>query len=136
MRQLTLDGKFLAVFASLQEAAASLEPKIPYARISLVCSGKRNSNAGFRWEYVDDTRKPPPLDGRELDSCPGYLITKTGEVYSNKTNVYLIQNHQYGYRRIKIYDGHKSSQDFYVHTLVAMAFLDPVPGKDYVVHKD
>lgn len=132
VRQLSHDGKVIATFPSIKEAAESTETSAK--KIPSVCNGSRKQTGGFKWEYVTHTLVDVP-DGKEPLGYPGYIITRNGDVYSLKTRRYLTLNHhQSGYVSVGLSNG--SKKDFYVHVLVATLFLDPVLGKDYVNHKD
>ncbi|MEO6068777.1 MAG: HNH endonuclease [Gemmatimonadales bacterium] len=132
VRQLSLDGEVLATFSSIKEAAMSTQS--PEGHIPTVCNGTRFQTGGFKWEYVTDRTSPVP-DGKEPVGYPGYIVTRTGDVYSQKTNRFLILNHhQSGYISVGLSNGAK--KDFYVHVLVATLFLPSVLHKEYVNHKD
>lgn len=50
--QLTMGGDFIAEYISVSEACRALGALD--SKISMACSGKRKSHAGFRWAYLDD----------------------------------------------------------------------------------
>ena len=49
--QFTMDGKWIATYHSLTDAAA--QTGIGHGNISLAASGKRNMAAGYKWRYGD-----------------------------------------------------------------------------------
>jgi hypothetical protein len=55
IRQLTLDGVEIAVFASEKEAAIATNGN--YGNISNAAVGRTNVSGGFRWEFVSDDHK-------------------------------------------------------------------------------
>jgi len=72
-------------------------------------------------------------NGKEIDSLPNYLITKEGQVYSKISKRFLKnQINDNGYYRVYI-----SNNYFYIHKLVALAYL-PIPNKyqNQVNHKN
>lgn len=132
VRQLSPDGQILSTFESIKEAA--LSTGVSAKKIPSVCNGSRMTTGGYGWEYVHNETIAVP-DGKQLTEYPGYIITENGDVYSLKTQRYLVLNHQKsGYVSVGLSNGAK--KDFYVHVLVASLFLDPIPGKEYVNHKD
>lgn len=50
--QLDLEGNFICEWDSISEIEKKL--KINHGNISLVCSNKRNSAGGFKWEYLEN----------------------------------------------------------------------------------
>jgi group I intron endonuclease len=50
--QLDLEGNFISEWDSMNEIEKKL--KISHGNISLVCSGKRNSAGGFKWQYLEN----------------------------------------------------------------------------------
>lgn len=86
---------------------------------------------------------------KEIKDHPGYFVSDSGKVYCNlgKGNrrggktvpLYEIAPRytKGGYGRIcarNVVTGKRD--DLYIHRLVAMNFLDPVPGKNHVNHKN
>lgn len=64
----------------------------------------------------------------------GYFITKDGKLWSTKTNKFLRPTvHTGGYLKVKI---GKPKKDYYMHRLVAYAYLPPIDGKYFVNHKN
>jgi len=77
-----------------------------------------------------------PIPGYEK-----YLVSNMGRVMSNNTyshakpKLMSIINHGNGYLYVTLNKGN-TSKNFYVHRLVAMAFLDNPDGLEQVDHKD
>jgi len=66
----------------------------------------------------------------------GYSITEDGRVYSHVTEKWLkSRSSGSGYQAVMLYKN-KIGKNFYVHRLVADAFLDKVDGKNCVNHID
>jgi hypothetical protein len=59
--QLTMSGDLVAEYISVSEACRAVGAQD--SKISMACSGKRKSHAGFRWAYLDDYN----LSGRSAE---------------------------------------------------------------------
>lgn len=67
----------------------------------------------------------------------GYFICSTGKVYSHKSGKYLSPNKtKTGYLSVMFYEAGKKPKRFYIHRLVAEAYLFRSKGKTDVNHKD
>lgn len=68
----------------------------------------------------------------------GYHVSNKGRVfkYSKGKRVFLHQCLTKGYYRVKLRTAGNVQKNFYVHRLVAMAFVPKPKGKEYVDHKD
>ncbi len=65
-----------------------------------------------------------------------YQVSPDGRVFSLVTNKWLKpRNAGAGYQTVMLYKN-KRGKNFYIHRLVAEAFLDVVDGKDFVNHID
>lgn len=89
------------------------------------------------WHRIDDPDHPPPKDGTRwlpIETAPqdgrSWLVSNTGIVTADGKvlNQYLSSK---GYKKVTL--GRKS---VFVHRLVALAFIPPVPGKKEVNHKN
>lgn len=79
-----------------------------------------------------------------IPGCPGYHVTRDGEVYSNKFGCWIRKspfitrphdNRNCGYEYVVLHvDG--KQKGFGVHKLVAMAYLPNPKGYSIVMHKD
>lgn len=77
-------------------------------------------------------------DLREVPYGVGYYINRTGDVYSKKFKTIrerVALPNSNGYLRVALYCG-AVEKKFFVHRLVASAFLPIVAGKNVVNHKD
>lgn len=66
-----------------------------------------------------------------IEILNGYKITKTGKIWSCKSNKFLSPKIVNGYFGI-----HLRNNDYLVHLLVANTFLKPVNGKPFINHID
>ena len=72
---------------------------------------------------------------KEIPNYPGYYVTETGEVYSNKSGKYLKQKvTNKGYKRVRLYSGKSITPA--VHRIVAEAFIPNPLNLPEVDHKD
>lgn len=75
--------------------------------------------------------------GKKINNFPNYLISKEGQVYSTKTNkIREIEINENGYCRIRLMDGTKQGKKFYIHRLVAEAYIPNPNNYNQVNHKD
>jgi hypothetical protein len=78
------------------------------------------------------------MEARFIEGYPDYLITNTGLIFSLKNgSTRLLKSHttKGGYKRIGLCRGGKQKL-FFVHDLVAKAFISNPHNKPYVNHKD
>lgn len=78
------------------------------------------------------------MEARFIEGYPDYLITNTGLIFSLKNgSTRLLKSHttKGGYKRIGLCSGGKQKL-FFVHDLVAKAFISNPHNKPYVNHKD
>lgn len=74
--------------------------------------------------------------GKKIANYPNYLISKEGQVYSTKTNkIKLSQKNQNGYCRIELLNENEKKK-FYIHRLVAEAYIPNPNNYNQVNHKD
>ena len=73
---------------------------------------------------------------REIPNFEGYYATQDGRIYSAKRNIFLKPRfNKDGYLRVGVRRDGKTYTRF-VHTLVALAFIDNPEGKPTVNHKN
>jgi hypothetical protein len=77
------------------------------------------------------------LSGFVETHVTGYFVNMEGEVYSAKSKKMLKPSKRNGYLLVRLYwDEKPKGRDYFVHRLVASAFIPKVDGFDYVNHKD
>lgn len=134
--QFTIDGELIKRYESPYDVAEEIGR--PSNLIKRACSGMTKTVHGFVWKYEDDKsdfQEHKRVSWKNIPNHPNYKISTKGEVYSTKTKKLLSSTFRRdGYRRICIDQG-----KFYIHRLMAMAFLGQAPSdmKNPVVnHKD
>lgn len=142
VRQLTLDGQEVKVHVSALAAAASVGRKGP--GICNACSGKQETCAGFRWEYVraPATATAVDLPGEEWKDAPArfdapaYAISNKGRVKNKNRNTLLRPAQTGGYLSAPLTRSSTGRVKLeLVHRLVAYAFLgEPPEGAPTVDH--
>jgi len=70
----------------------------------------------------------------QIPNSKGYFISKDGRVF--KENLELKCNNHEGYRRVSIAFNDGTSKRFYVHRLVAMAYIENTDNKPFINHID
>ena len=74
--------------------------------------------------------------GKKISNFPNYLISKQGQVYSTKTNkIKIAEINQNGYCRIELLN-ENGKKKFYIHRLVAEAYIPNPNNYNQVNHKD
>jgi hypothetical protein len=74
--------------------------------------------------------------GKKISNYPNYLISKEGQVYSTKTNkIKIAETNQNGYCRIELLNDN-GKKKFYIHRLVAEAYIPNPNNYSQVNHKD
>lgn len=76
------DGNLLASYRSIQEAARSLS--LTPSSISVALQ-RGKPHGGYYWQYISRVSQP---EGKVHPDFPGYLVTRCGRVYSQKTNIW------------------------------------------------
>lgn len=66
---------------------------------------------------------------------PGYRISRRGVVVGPHGGVLIMQKSQTGYMRITLSNS-GGTANWDIHRLVALCFIPPIEGKDFVNHKD
>ena len=75
------------------------------------------------------------MEWRTIKDFPGYKISDTGEIYSNKRNKILRQREKKNYKMATLYNG-DVRRHLLVHRLVAEAFIDNPDNLPQINHKD
>ena len=82
-------------------------------------------------EIHNDLELFKPIDGYD-----NYLVSNFGNVKNSKTNKIMSPaTHRYGYKRITLCKN-GNCKNFYIHRLVALAFLENIDNKKVIDHID
>ena len=73
---------------------------------------------------------------KTIESCQGYEVSNTGKVRNKKTGRILKQNKRRGYPFVVLMNSKNEKKDYYVHRLVALAFIPNPSGFPQVNHRD
>jgi hypothetical protein len=137
--QYTADGKFIKTFSSVREASTQLN--IPERNIYKCCSPdtQRHTTRGFAWKYHTETVRDNLQDNnqtKDILNFPNYEITDDGRVISKRYKKYVKPSlNADGYLHLTLTNINKI-QKFFVHDLVAAAYLENLNNKKIVNHKD
>lgn len=134
VHQFNPDGTFVAEFESVTSAGLSVG--LSRHSISAVCRGKNKTCAGYIWKYKQLKKVSMPSNAIIISEYPNYYVSEEGKIYSCNQTIYLKpQINKNGYCYVTLCkDG--SKQNFYIHRLVAQAFIENCDEKDFVNHKD
>lgn len=135
VEQYSKEGKLLATFNSINEAAAITGCSAK--KIPTVCRGKRLTTGGYGWKYVVPLEIVPiPEGGTPLKDYEDYLILRDSSIYSLKSNKFMISRKNVsGYIQITLSKEGKT-KDFMVHVLVARTYIPNPDNLPVVNHKD
>jgi len=73
---------------------------------------------------------------KTIESCQGYEVSNAGKVRNKKTGRILKQNKRRGYPFVVLMNSKNEKKDYYVHRLVALAFIPNPSGFPQVNHRD
>lgn len=130
-------GQKIELFRNLKLAAESTESNSvnPKSMICAAARGRTKSAFGFKWIYDDDEviegEVWKPLEPDLVRGQVGYFISSEGRVKNRKGRINRSFGGSNGYSQHCIHP-----HVFAAHRLVAFAFLEGVPGKNVVNHKD
>lgn len=130
-------GRKIEIFSSMRLAAESTGSNSvnPASMISAVVRGRDKSAFGFKWVCDDDEVIEGelwiPLDPELVRGQQGYFISSEGRVKNRKGRINRPFGGSNGYPHHSIHP-----HVFSAHRLVALAFLDASPGRNFVNHKD
>jgi hypothetical protein len=136
VNQYDLKGNFLKQYDSIKEAATLSGANDRH--ISGVCKGKRKTTGGFIWKYTNEEKKADVKleEGKIIENYPNYVVFKNGDIYSKKHKRILKPKIlPSGYNSVKLCNNGQM-RDYYIHVLVASAFLEKDKIRPYVNHKD
>ncbi len=106
--------------------------------ISDYIRGKYKTTDGCIWGYVKEIIKEKPREdiaSFEIKKYPNYRIYNNGQIYSEKSKIYLKPSITNGYYRICLYNNN-NKQYYNIHTLVAQYFCENPDNKPIVNHQD
>lgn len=142
--QKDLDGNVIKVFETVNEAANTIG--INRTTIGKVLTGVNKTAGGFFWEYEDFSIRPENrevvtlAEGKCLDfiqeEYKSYYAFKDGRIYNSSRKTFMkpcknAKNMEY----ITLPgSGSKLKQNFYVHRLIALAFIPNPDNKKNVNH--
>lgn len=128
-------GNFIAEYPSIKEA--SEKTGVHGSNISAACTGEYTQSGGFKWEYVNDRREPEP-EGEIHPDFPNYIITSDGRVYTKRYGRFMALRDKEGeYLSVELSGPVIKKKFFYVHTIVALVYLDDGGQPNMQVnHKD
>ncbi len=134
--QYTLDDVFIREYESPIDVEN--ETGIPRTRILDVCQGNARATGGYIWKYSDEyTRTQPVPEGKTLSGYPNYIITNDGKVYNSQRKRHLcLKKHVNGYIGVALSSEDNKRKNFYVHSLVALLFIDNPNNYPEVNHID
>lgn len=86
VNQYTLDGKFIATYISIRQAAGLLN--LSETNLSSCCAGKQKSYGGYLWTFIDE---PAPLP--YVDKRVGHITSSNKRIVQqyNKNNEYIAE---------------------------------------------
>ena len=142
VQQLDLKSKkVIKTFHSASEAARALGIN-GGSQITAVCKEKKPHAAGYGWRYAPIvktapvSKMPPDVNTwKQIKGYPEYRISRMGRVYSTYRNIFMKPSIRGGYYAVNLSKG-GIQKAFYVHRLVAIAYIERVHGKPFVNHKD
>jgi hypothetical protein len=91
VRQLSLDGEFIAEFDTITEASKVTGAQL--SKISAVCKGRRKTAGGFKWEFVNDKhitfKNRPSAYNPDKDKCakPILQYSRSGEFIAEHRSI-------------------------------------------------
>jgi len=135
--QYSLDNKFIKEWNCLDEIKNELKIKST-SLISMCCMGKRKTAYNFIWKNLSKIEEIG--DFREIISNNNktylkYKINSEG-IIINKNNIILKPKIEYGYKVVGLTSDDGIKNNFKVHRLVAMTFIDNPNKYNIVNHID
>lgn len=109
--------------------------KWDYQNINIKKTNKKN-NILNNQQNLNEEIIINDFKGKKINNFPNYLISKEGQVYSTKTNkIKIAEKNQNGYCRIELCN-ENGKKKFYIHRLVAEAYIPNPNNYNQVNHKD
>jgi hypothetical protein len=101
-----------------------------------IINNNNNQNNNDIQENLNNEITINNFKGKKISNYPDYLVSKEGQVYSTKSNkIKIAEINQTGYCRIEILNT-IGKKKFYIHRLVAEAYIPNPNNYDQVNHKD
>lgn len=72
----------------------------------------------------------------DISGCSNYQVSREGHIRQRHKEKYIVPWLCNGYAKVTLTDDNKKTREQRVHRVVANHFLQNVPGKDQVNHKD
>lgn len=139
VKQYDMSNVFIAEFNSIIDAANQTNTSDRH--ISDVCKSKRKSAGGFKWKYSDDfidniMHNFDTVNAKQIDGYSNYRVDLNGNIFSNRSKKILIPRElPSGYMCVGL-SNKDGKKDFYVHRIVALAYLEKDLNKTHVNHKN
>ena len=136
VQQLDTEGRVLAIFPSLKEAAAAVSqnPNSPNS-IWAAANGRQKTAYGYRWVYTEapkiDGEIWRPVPAHLVDGVTGYFVSSEGRIQSNKGVIRYAYLGNLGYVNFSVYP-----RQYSAHRIVAQTFLPNYYGHPIINHKD
>ena len=133
--QYTLDNVFIKEYKSIADAIK----ETGVFKISRVCRGIGKAAGGYIWKYSDyvPSEKQPAPEGKTMTGFANYIITKDAKVYNSQRMQYLVSTKiDTGYMTLSLVSDDKKLQNFSMHRLVALLFIDNPNNCPEVNHID
>lgn len=132
-------GETIKIFNSIAEAARELN--IGRRNISACARGRQKSVEGLYFKYIDGKEdkqnidKEPDSEWKKILQAPTYFISNKGQVYSTYSKKVMKPYESGGYEIIQL-SIDKKGLKFYVHSLVANAFIPNPENLPIIDHID
>lgn len=138
IKQYTLNNEFIREWNSPDEIKNELKFK-SLSNISLCCHGKKNTAHGFIWKISDKI-----YDNDNIKNNFKEILTDNGKKYSNykinedgivigRNNVKLKNTIRFGYKEVSLVSDDGMKNNFKIHRLVAIIFINN-PNKYGIVN--
>jgi len=134
--QLTLDLDIIKIWNSMTEISKDLNLIRCRLRYAI---RKDKEYSGYRWRFCENHDDYSKYEWRDV-TIDGYETIEVSNVglIRNPSGTYTWGNESYGYLRVSLkpIDKNEPYKNYFVHALVALAFLGPPPEGMIVNHKD
>jgi hypothetical protein len=136
--QYDLNGNLIAIYPSINEASRATGANAKH--IPSACRGtdNRQTCGGFIWRYTNPNDQPNNDNEpkQDIQDYPNYSVTRSGKIFSKRIRSYLKPHKMPSeYLSVKLCN-EIGSKDFYIHDLVATAYIQNHDNKPHVNHKN